>query len=362
MVVTALQQQPGLSAPLPDNIGQRPSAAFVCCIEAGPLEAMVIRLATSIRRHGGRFSNCPILVFRPRAGAPVSRATRAMLKALDATLHDVRSPWLYWWNQYFGKAKACKDAELLTNEEIIIFLDSDALILDEPSELMFAVDDGIVACPGFDKGLATTGPGDERECTWMSACAAVGMDIESLPWVRTAVSHTLVRLYFNGGVFAFRRGREFGAKWLETYGALTRARITFGGSTGVNGVSELTAAIAAVQAGLRFRPLSHSHNYSIPSWQAQTYRGAGFPEARILHYHSAMAPESWDRFLAMLSQSHPSTTQWLATLSPIHPRGSMMLRAIRAVRSFRRSLYLSGCRRANKTADGFNRPAGSSDE
>ena len=35
-----------------------PDVTFVCCVEAGPLEAMTVRMIESLRRWGGTFCQC----------------------------------------------------------------------------------------------------------------------------------------------------------------------------------------------------------------------------------------------------------------------------------------------------------------
>lgn len=37
----------------------------VCCVEAGPLELMTVRMVESLRRFGGRFSRMDVFAVRP---------------------------------------------------------------------------------------------------------------------------------------------------------------------------------------------------------------------------------------------------------------------------------------------------------
>ncbi len=54
----------------------KPDVGFVACIEGGVLEAQALLLFESIRRYAGRFGGCDLYALSPRAGHPISAATR----------------------------------------------------------------------------------------------------------------------------------------------------------------------------------------------------------------------------------------------------------------------------------------------
>ena len=57
--------------------------AVVCCVEAGPLELMTVRMVESLRRFGGRFSRMDVFAVTPRFGASLLRSTLRAFQALD---------------------------------------------------------------------------------------------------------------------------------------------------------------------------------------------------------------------------------------------------------------------------------------
>ncbi len=198
------------------------------------------------------------------------------------------------------------------------------------------------ACPASRQG-GTTGPGDPNERWWAMMCEEVGLSLEDLPWVMTVIDEQRVRLYFNAGVFAYRRSSGL----LQTYDSCTRqilkARIA-SQQTGILFVDQVALPLAVAKLGLRYQAWPERYNFNVGHGLDKFYRGERMREARILHYHNYMKGEEWPRLLRMLENDRPAVAQWLAPYGPIHekriggPR-DLMRTAFKAYRKVRTTWY-----------------------
>src|SRR5262249_38511977 len=109
------------------------AVAFVACIESGPLEALTTTLVDSLRRFGGALSRRTGYAVAPRAGAPLRRQTRRTLESWGCRLLSLRASRPYAWYHFLNKVHAVSAVEELATAETVAFLDSDVLVLQEPT-------------------------------------------------------------------------------------------------------------------------------------------------------------------------------------------------------------------------------------
>ncbi|MEH2526204.1 MULTISPECIES: hypothetical protein [unclassified Bradyrhizobium] len=304
-----------------------PSISFVCAVESGPLEVQTVRLAESLRRWGGVFSGAPIFAITPRAGPKLSSDTLAAFDRLAVTyIRDCR-PQRYLWFKFLNKPLALVAAEEHINTDTIAWLDSDILIVNEPS--LFHLKDGedFAACAST-KEMGTSGEGDEFDALWQTNCRAVGIDVDHLPWITTERERIRIRLYWNGGVIVYRRATGFSKRYLEMCNRLMDARNKTNASGFSIGINEMSAiGLAMHEMGLRWRALPYSHNYNIgsrtyPTW----YSEEELRDARVVHYHDSMWPWFWDTFVDLLKATHPAVAVWLSSLGPMRNDSSVASR------------------------------------
>jgi hypothetical protein len=324
-----------------------PPITFVTCIESGPLETQVLRLVESLRRFGGAYADCPVWAIKPRFGPPISRHTRNDFDRLRIEYRHTTRTDPHAWYAYINKTRALMLAEEQAATEFVGWLDADLLVTGEPAELLPGPNADITACSSDNCG-GTTGPGDKCEPFWREACAAVGVDIEQLPWVTTEREGDRIRLYWNSGVFAFRRGTGLAAE----HDLCTRRLLDVNLGSAVTGVfftEQFGLCLAAAKLGLRRRQLPHSHNYEMGSAiHDQWYREAKLRAARIVHYHDCMWPAFWPTFVACMKATHPAVAAWLEPLGPLRNEAPIAYRAVTKFLKKRRSRgeaqFKSACR------------------
>ncbi len=325
-----------------------PDICFVCCIESGLLEPMTLYLVESLRRFGGRLRSSAVVAVTPRFGPPLRRSTRELLRELDVEHLRVPLHSRFSWYHYLNKPVALAHAEKLANTELMAFLDSDVLVLGEPTELALAGNVDFTASVSDVALGGTTGAADPTEPAWRAICDLAGVTLSELPWVTTHLDRRRIRLYFNSGVFAYRRTTELGRELRDMLTTVLRRRIRLPGSAS-RVVEQVLLTPLVIRHGLRWTGLPFTHNHTMASYMPEYYRAETFRTARIVHYHDSMEPHFWPTFAQRLGAEHPEVAEWLRPHGPIATYASPSARALaellRVERGVRRRAYEVGERR-----------------
>lgn len=172
--------------------------------EAGILERQAILLCASIRRFSGRYAGDAITVIQPRNERKISPDGRARFRAMGAEIVEIPvvSPCPEYGTSF--RVLACAAYEPRSTADLIIFMDSDTLVLAEPD---LDLRDADVALRPVDvKGMGTSGPGDAHDSYWRELCHLCGVDYESLPHVTPTVEPVRIRASYNGGLTVVKKG------------------------------------------------------------------------------------------------------------------------------------------------------------
>src|SRR5262249_49365432 len=226
---------------------------------------------------------------------------------------------------------------------------SDTLIVGEPEA--FRLEEGIdfAACASA-KEMGTCGAGDPFEPLWQANCRVLGIDIESLPWVVSKPDGLRMRVYWNSGVFIYRRPKEFGHEFLKTCTRLMDAKNSTTAKDFSISINEMGAVGLAMHIlGLKWRELSVSHNHHInPLSHPQLYLEEDFRAAKVIHYHNSMTPFFWNTFIECMQSTHPQVAEWLSTLGPLRNEASYVSRAwskaLWTFRNWKERAYINSCR------------------
>lgn len=317
------------------------SVAAACCVEYGALEETTLRMIESLRRWGGRFADIDVVAVTPRRGPALARGTLDGLRDLGAEHVALTPRHRYLWHVYLNKYFALREVERRTDADYIAWFDSDLLFVDEPGELVPSAD--FAAC-ARDKNIGTSGPNDPNEPYWSDVCSVLALDLDRLPRVRTEVEQEDIRLYWNAGLFIYRRGSGLLDQWFDSMIAVLDRR-TPSIVERSYWVDQVVLGLATVQRDMSFRPLPITYNYPHASFIDYENREQ-LANARIVHYHDSMKPEVWGRFVSTLGEPHTEVARWLRAKGPVEPRGTLQQRTthqvLRAHRSARRRIWESG--------------------
>jgi hypothetical protein len=280
----------------------------------------------------------------PRRGPRLLHSTRRSFDehGVDYVRARIDSPYL--WQHYVNKPLAILVAAERTSTPLLAWFDSDILVVDEPSELAMGAEEDFLAC-ARDRGVVGTAGGDDpREPFWAHACAVAGLDLDGLPWVRTEQEGQDIRLYWNSGLFVFRRDSGLAEDYLRLNIDLLDSRVgTVSNKMQYN--DQVALGLSMLRCGLRWRPLGHSHNYGMSRWHPYDPEGLG--AARVVHYHDSLAPDFFPEMVDRLHRHRPEVAAWLETGGPL-PRSDVlrgaMRQALRMGRSMRRRRFYRQCR------------------
>ena len=287
-----------------------------------------LRLAESIRRFGGALADSDIVAVTPRFGPPLAADTRRRLDALGVRHERLRSHPRYAWYHYLNTPIALAAAEDLTDAELLCWADSDVLVLGEPSDLVLEHDTDFAAATIDDGVVGTTGPDSPHDADWRRLCEIVGLDLDELPWVTTEIERARIRLYFQAGMYVFRRGIGFSRFYLDMCTDAMDRRFGFAHKA-ENYTEQACLGLAAHKMGLRRRQLDPTHNFPMASYLPHGDRPEQLAAARILHYHDAMQPHYWDTCLERLEPGHPDVHAWLSAREPLGDPAPAAYRAVR---------------------------------
>ncbi len=333
-----------------EMIGAAPSAAdttpanrltFTCCVEYGTLEEGTIRFAESLRKFGGEFADCQVIAVTPRRGAPLRPETLKRFRELGVQYLKIAPPNRYSWMSYVNKYFALREAEKHARGDLMVWMDSDVIVLGPPTELLLAPDEDFAACQR-DKNIGSRGPDDEWEKYWNKVCSDVGLKTDDLPWVETTADHERIRLYWNAGIFVYRPSAKLLDAW---YDAMDKV-LDKTDSSNLNDLfwtDQVCLSLVAVLKKLRFRHLNGALNYGIATHFKDHLTPDGLRTAKLLHYHDSMKAANWTWFLDQMGEPQPQVRGWLETLGPVaEPTnfgGKVIRDAYKAVRQVRRRIW-----------------------
>ncbi len=285
-------------------------------------------MVRSLRQYGGGFANAPVVAVNPRFGAPLSKKTLQIFEELNVAYVHRPQKTKYPWFKFLNKPLALAIAEEVVTTPVVGFLDSDLLIVGEPSAFELAPNEDFLGFPVECKEMGTTGPGDPYEPLWQEFGRRIGVDIDQLPWVTTAETNERVRMYFNGGVLVYRRATGFSKSYLETTLRLLDSHVNTNAAGFGEGIKEMSAiGFSVAKLALRWRALPYSHNYNFSSATHDSwYREDRLREARIVHYHDSLWPPFFPTFMDCLAKTHPEVKAWISSLGPMHNEAPMSRR------------------------------------
>jgi hypothetical protein len=246
-----------------------------------------------------------------------------------------------------NKAWAAEIGEEFADTEQIIWLDSDVLVVSEPSSLVLSPGEDF-ACGALDKNVGSSGPGDPYETYWKALSAHYGIPIDDLPWVETEHDRKRVRFRLHSGVYSFRRNVGLGQAFVSGLKSMLASRIAFSRKLPFPG-DDVALAFSVIQSKLNWRLLPMCSNYEMTP-TSKVYRRSEARTAQILHYHHTLSSqESVNWFLRELDSFRPDVADWLRPHTPLLKRSGgfsrlIMRRFLRTHRARRQARHEELCK------------------
>jgi lipopolysaccharide biosynthesis glycosyltransferase len=336
--------RPTESSPVAHTVAA-PSVTFALCVEAGGFESMAVRAITSLRKFGGRFANCPVTAVTPRFGPSLTRATRDAFDDLETTYSNAHPANRYSWYPYVNKVLAALEAQRTCSTDHVCYIDADMLVIDEPDLLDLDDETDLAACAA-DKNIGS-GDADETTPYWREISRTLGLNYDDLPWVHAHRDNADIRIYFNAGLFCYRKSCAFAEQYLNCVNTLLDAKVSSKVSD-IYFLEQASLGLAAVKSKARWKALPHVYNYAMGRKIMDQYEPAKVRQGKILHYHDMMWPEMWPALLEKLQADRPEVHDWLATLGPLREPGSKLQqvfsKVLHAQRKRKSGRHIAACK------------------
>jgi hypothetical protein len=190
------------------------------------------RLAESLRTFGGAWRAAPFVVYLPEDAGAVADALVERLAAVDVEIRRSRTPEAARWFYYGGKPYAAAQAEADAaggegaatgspppEAEILVWLDLDTVILDEPREFALAPGVALAYCPVMHNRSGTRYD-ESPDPFWRRIYELLALTDEQLFPMITPADHEKIRAYFHCGHLALRPAAGILRHWARDFSTL----------------------------------------------------------------------------------------------------------------------------------------------
>lgn len=291
--------------------------AFIACVEHGNLENQAVLLFRSIRKYAGKYKNAPIYSFQPRNGTPLKEDTLKAFEELGIVHSTEKLNAEFHYYPRANKIFACAKAEERLKEDILVFLDSDTVVVNEPGD--FELTEGVVTaiCPVHSKNRGSTGRGDPNDRYWKklySICNA-----PEAPFVETVVDRKRIRSYWNSGLVVMRRSEGLFQQWRDNFIKLMKAGHIPDGQIAF--VEQIALAPTLAKVSNRIKILDYRYNYPLPkrSLLVEPYCSAQLEDLIHIHYHRWFNKPDFLEMLRPPLNRNSETYKWISSFLPFQP-------------------------------------------
>lgn len=280
------------------------SITFVCCIEYGMLENQTLLMLKTFRENAGRLQNSRILAIKPRFGAKLNLETLKKLEDLSVELIIDTKNNPYKWFNYANKIAAVTIAQSLAKTDLIAWLDSDIVIAKEPSELILENDvDFAARCeilpPAVCNNESINIP------YWQSLCSLLGTNFDALPELECDDRQIMVKMYFNSGVFVWRRATDFSQNYYQAFTKLIDSKLAqFDGNFFT--ADQVILGPIIISSGLRWKHLAHTSHHMTFQFQIDgAFASPNMKNSAIIHYSKSLMEPYKHKMIERLKDEVP---------------------------------------------------------
>jgi hypothetical protein len=299
------------------------SIAFIACVESGNLENQALLLFRSIRKYAGRFKESPIYSFQPRKGPPLNKNTIKAFEELriEHNTELLNSDYAYYpiGNKIFASARA----EEIIKEKILVFIDTDTVILNEPVGLDISPDIAVAVRPVDNKNYGSTGPGDRNDAYWQKLYSICG--INQGRYITATIDKRRIRAFWNSGLIAVNRSEGIFQQWKDNFIKIMKAgHIPIDRSTGkecLTFMDQLALAPTLTNVYDKVDILDYRYNYPLPKrpLMVSPYRNAALEDLIHVHYHRWFNKPDFLYLLRPKLNKDSEVFRWISGYLPFEP-------------------------------------------
>jgi hypothetical protein len=190
----------------------------------GKIETQAISLTRSIRLNAGKLSQYPVWIIRPECSEKLSEAGQARLKELDVSLFTIRMDKSVCDFPFAAKVftSAWAEAQADGRGEVLIWMDTDSIVIQEPSELIINPQVKIAYRP-VDHTLIGSTFSEPLSPFWKSIFSDCGVNESKIFPMTASVDENVIRPYFNAGMLDLRPEIGILRSWQRNFIRLYKA-------------------------------------------------------------------------------------------------------------------------------------------
>jgi hypothetical protein len=188
--------------------------AFACLAGTEAQARQSLLLVQSLRAFGGSLAASPMMALVPVAGV-LDAEIDAGLRACDVDVVPFAVPEALEEMPLSERAASAAQAEIAAQDvaRLLVWLDSDTLILREPSGLRIPAE-ARIGCRPVDLCLIGSPWEEEPDAFWKAIYAGCGVEPDRVFPVNTMVEGEAIRAYFNAGCLVVRPQARLLRRWL----------------------------------------------------------------------------------------------------------------------------------------------------
>ena len=266
----------------PDDI------AFLCITENPRLAREAILMIQSLRKYGGRLSNASVFSFEPRTDKiTISSETALAFKKLEVQ-HIAKNLNTYFpQNGFANKPAVCAYAEQHIEKDVLVFLDSDLVFFNEPSELLKGDFYEASIRPVHGKNCGVISPEEPDWKFWIDLFSISG--VTSPRVIRPCYHSVNILSYYNSGFVAVQRNKGIFKKWEHDYKIAIDKNIKPVTQKQVY-IEQASLSVVIEALAKRMYVLPRSYNYPFCGHNNLPYseKLCRFDEIVALHHHHAL--------------------------------------------------------------------------
>ena len=188
---------------------------FVMLVTSPAEEKQANILISSIRDFGGIYADSPVYLFMSDTlNAPCRSIKSPDVKLIPLDVSDKLPPY-----PFLDKVLACAKAEELLQgkSDIIVWMDVDALVVNEPAEFCLGKNKKIAIRPVNLRNNVGLIAGEPADLYWQKIYDCTKMRVNKVPLVETLVDTCQVREYLNCAIFSIRSDQRILSEWKRIF-------------------------------------------------------------------------------------------------------------------------------------------------
>jgi len=279
---------------------------IIICTEKGCLENLSKLLVATLRQYGGQFKDTPIVSYQPRKNYPISRSTKKFFDENNVEHFDIELNKDFRDYPLANKPLACAHREGRSKADLLIFLDSDVIFLNEPKEFLAIKDADVLLRPVGSKNIGSTGEDDPNNDYWQELYKMLG--VKAHRQVTSLVDEQVVLEYYNSGHIVSKRSTNLYSQWEENFKKVSASSLRPRGDSFFLEQSTFGATVSQLE--LNVGHFSHPYNYPVyflenaENLKDHRFFISDFDEIVSLHYHKVFEQAGGIRILEeIFSQS-----------------------------------------------------------